>query len=314
MDILKRIIRWVRDRRNIGKQQTTSCCVQAEEACVATDAEPTKYHLTKSSHEVDTLKDYAERNPNNSRTESIMRICRERGVEELVHFTSIHNLATIFEYGLLSLDDLERLEIKYDYNDEDRLEGMPNSICLSVSFPNYKMFFKYRKSKSKNYPFVVISLCKSILWELSCIFCPTNAAQKHISALLKDSRLMGILSEPEAFEDMFSEKLCRIKTGTGGYVGVPQRLLRLLREGWTGEYIQRAALDIPLHYTTDPQAEVLCLENIKHDYIKKVYVEDEKVKRELVSHYSNLPVAIEVKSEFFGRRKDYKHWKDFDWV
>jgi hypothetical protein len=125
---------------------------------------------------------------------------------------------------------------------------------------------------------------------------------------------MGILSEPEAFEDMFSEKLCRIKTGTGGYVGVPQRLLRLLREGWTGEYIQRAALDIPLHYTTDPQAEVLCLENIKHDYIKKVYVEDEKVKRELVSHYSNLPVAIEVKSEFFGRRKDYKHWKDFDWV
>jgi hypothetical protein len=133
MDILKRIIRWVRDRRNIGKQQTTSCCVQAEEACVATDAEPTKYHLTKSSHEIDTLKDYAERNPNNSRTESIMRICRERRVEELVHFTSIHNLATIFEYGLLSLDDLERLEIKYDYNDENRLGVCAMqyaSVCL----------------------------------------------------------------------------------------------------------------------------------------------------------------------------------------
>lgn len=47
---------------------------------------------------------------------------------------------------------------------------------------------------------------------------------------------MGILSEPEAFEDMFSEKLCRIKTGTGGYVGVPQRLLG---EGWTGEFTAR---------------------------------------------------------------------------
>jgi hypothetical protein len=74
---------------------------------------------------------------------------------------------------------------------------------------------------------------------------------------------MGILSEPEAFEDMFSEKLCRIKTGTGGYVGVPQRLLG---EGWTGEYLQRADLDIPPYFTTDPQAEVLCLENIKPDY------------------------------------------------
>ena len=122
---------------------------------------------------------------------------------------------------------------------------------------------------------------------------------------------MGILSEPEAFEDMFSEKLCRIKTGTGGYVGVPQRLLR---EGWTGEYLQRADLDIPLYFTTDPQAEVLCLENVKPDYIKKVYVEDEKVKRELVSHYSNLSVAIEVKSKFFEPRDDYKHWKDLDWV
>ena len=116
---------------------------------------------------------------------------------------------------------------------------------------------------------------------------------------------MGILSEPEAFEDMFSEKLCRIKTG--GYVGIPRRLLG---ESWTGEYLLRANLSIPSHYTTDPQAEVLCLENISSKYIRKIYVENENAKSELVSYYPNLPLAIEVKKEFFEPRVDYMHWRD----
>lgn len=244
-----------------------------------------------------------------------MRICRERGVEELLHFTSIDNLGTIVKYGLLSRDDLERMKIKYEYNDKKRLEGMRNAISLSVSFPNYKMFFKCRNYDEDGNPkertFVVISISKSILWELSCIFCPTNAAQRDIRMLLGDPQSRAILSEPEAFEDMFSEKFHRKETG--GYVGIPQRLQyflheRSLEESRIDEYSQRANLGIPPHYTTDPQAEVLCLESIPNKYIRKIYVENEDAKLDLVSQYPNLPVAIEVKKEFFERRVDYRHW------
>jgi len=318
MNILRRIIRWLRGRGNAEAQQTTSYSVQAEDASATTDANHTNYYHSGCSSATDSPTTCVIQKPNNSRAEAIMRVCRERGVEELVHFTSIRNLRTIVEYGLLSLDDLERMEIKYDYNDENRLEGMRNAICLSVSFPNYKMFYKYRQFKG--YTFVIISISKSILWELSCIFCPTNAAQKYISMLLRDPQSMMILSEPEAFEDMFSEKLCRIKTG--GYVGIPQRLLekgrireyflreRLLEESRIDEYLQRANLGIPPHYTTDPQAEVLCLESIPNKYIRKIYVENEKAKFDLVSHYPDLPIAIEVKNEFFRPRVDYMHWRN----
>ena len=246
-----------------------------------------------------------------------MRICRERGVEELLHFTSIDNLGTIVKYGLLSRDDLERMKIKYEYNDKKRLEGMRNAISLSVSFPNYKMFYRCRNYDENGNPkeraFVVISISKSILWELSCIFCPTNAAQRDIRMLLGDRQSRAILSEPEAFEDMFSEKFYRIKTR--GYVGIPQRLLEKsrIREYFLHESLleaQRAILGIPPHYTTDPQAEVLCLESIPNKYIRKIYVENEDAKLDLVSQYPDLPVAIEVKKEFFESRVDYRHWKD----
>jgi len=123
------------------------------------------------------------------------------------------------------------------------------------------------------------------------------------------------LSEPQALKDMFSDKLCKIKisyiySDYVSYVGVPERLLRD-RTRVSG-YIQRAELGIPLHYTTDPQAEVLCLESISPKYIRKIYVESQKIKSNLEQQFPNLHVSIEVKPEFFRRREDHTHWRRED--
>jgi hypothetical protein len=238
------------------------------------------------------------------KTEVIRRICEERGVDELVHFTNILNLENIIRYGLLSRKEIETKGIRYYFNDKKRLENMSHAICLSISFPNYKMLYKYMRSEK----FLIISLDKSILWELICIFCPTNAAQKNISELLGTPDGRQILSEPQALKDMFSDKLCKIKSSYSNvsYVGVPERLLRD-RQRVSG-YIQRAELGIPPHYTTDPQAEVLCLESISPKYIRKIYVESQKIKSNLEQQFPNLHVSIEVKPEFFRRREDHTHW------
>jgi hypothetical protein len=241
------------------------------------------------------------------KTEVIRRICEERGVDELVHFTNILNLENIIRYGLLSRKEIETKGIRYYFNDSKRLENMSHAICLSISFPNYKMFSKYMRAGK----FLIISLDKSILWELICIFCPTNAAQKNISELLGTPDGRQILSEPQALKDMFSDKLCKIKisyiySGYVSYVGVPERLLgdRTRVSG----YIQRAELGIPPHYTTDPQAEVLCLESISPKYIRKIYVESQEIKNNLEQQFPNLHVSIEVKPEFFRQREDHTHW------
>ena len=74
----------------------------------------------------------------------IKNFLQERDIDELIHFTCVDNLESILSNGLLSLEDLYYNQIHYYYNDENRLEHKDNAICLSISFPNYKMFYKYR--------------------------------------------------------------------------------------------------------------------------------------------------------------------------
>lgn len=207
----------------------------------------------------------------------IMDFCRERGITEVVHFTHSDNLPSIFEHGLLSVNDLKDRGIEYRFNDQHRIEGMGNAICLSISFPNYKMFFKYKEySKS----FVVISLHPRLLWELKCIFCPSNASSTEVLRLLRHHReqLTGL----SGLENMFSETPLR------------------------NPNIRRSRLNIPPHYTTDPQAEVLCLEPIPCSYIQAIYHDgcpnlDEKVG----DKWRHL---LKQDSRYFGPREDWAYW------
>ena len=80
------------------------------------------------------------------RKQDIRRICLDRNITTLVHFTRVRNLRSILKNGLLGRSTLEAwpLERQPEYNDDMRLEGFREAICLSVGFPNYRMFYKYR--------------------------------------------------------------------------------------------------------------------------------------------------------------------------
>jgi len=167
----------------------------------------------------------------------IMKEAKSRGIRYLVHFTPEENLQSILKYGLLSVRKLRNLGIRYEFNDPRRMDGVDDAICLSVSFPNYKLFWKFRKN-NPNRTYVVLLIDAKVLWEKSCIFTWTNAANRQVSCLKRDEKMT-----PEAFKRMF------------------------------GNLEKRRQMGLSPEYPTDYQAEVMVIEDIEPKYIKYVVVE-----------------------------------------
>ena len=107
----------------------------------------------------------------------IAELAKAKEIKYLVHFARVENLPSIALYGLISRQLLVQNNLPHFYNDNLRLDNLPNTISLSVTFPNYKMFFKYRGSNK----WVVILLnAYKILEKFECIFNYTNAANHEI--------------------------------------------------------------------------------------------------------------------------------------
>lgn len=211
--------------------------------------------------------------------QAIRDFCEERGIREIIHFTHSDNLPTILQMGLLSIRELRARNIQYRFNDQQRIEGREDAICLSISFPNYKMFYRYRQNSNL---FVVVSLDPKILWELDCFFCPTNAASTEVLKLMRYSP--SALRGAAALQRMFEET-------------------RPYRE----KVIRRVDLGIPSHYTTDPQAEVLCFQPISTDYIQAIYHSGYP---EVVAKVPDpFKPIIQSAGSYFSPRQDYAHWQ-----
>lgn len=58
---------------------------------------------------------------------------QERRIKRLLHFTNVVILSNIIKYGLLPISELDDNEIRYDYNDELRLDNNPDSISTSIT-------------------------------------------------------------------------------------------------------------------------------------------------------------------------------------
>ncbi len=172
----------------------------------------------------------------------IQKICQMYGIEALVHFTHIANLNSILQYGLLGRAQLESMSWVEPpkYNDIHRLDGQREAICLSISFPNYKMFYKYSFNNRSDW--VVLLLKPSILWELDCKFYQENAASNNAKENIIEKRNQA-RKQPEALKNMFSNY----------------------------GHIKREVLEIPNNFTTHPQAEVLVFNQIDTQYIDAVH-------------------------------------------
>lgn len=159
------------------------------------------------------------------------KILKEKNINKIVHFTKVDNLETILEYGICSIKLLNLLSIDYSPSDLYRLDGKPSKISTSISFPNYKMFYKKRMEDVTTKWAVITINPKLIIDKLDSEFYTTNAASGIFSHAL-------VPTTNNDFEKMF--------------------------------YISDRESYIPSYYTTDPQAEVLINNSISNNYLLSV--------------------------------------------
>ncbi|WP_018905436.1 DarT ssDNA thymidine ADP-ribosyltransferase family protein [Variovorax paradoxus] len=202
---------------------------------------------------------------------TVQEYVAERGIKVLLHFTRAKNLASILARGLVPRNTL-LLEGYTDYNDQHRID-QTDAVCLSIGFPNYKMFYGIKK----DYPeetWVVLAIRPAALWTLECAFCTANAASNSVTAIPLDQR-KGLA----AMQAMYGD--------------------------WPTQ--PRAELSIPDQYPTNPQAEVLMLNGVPRNYIVGIITLNEAVKQQLFAKYPG--VDIRALAGYFRYRKDYAYWQ-----
>ena len=203
-----------------------------------------------------------------------------RDITELVHFTRVENVLSILDQGLKGRATLDESGVGYVYSDELRLDGQPDSISVSISWPNYKMFYKKRKEDTSK-QWVVLKLDPAIMWEKPCFFCMSNAASAAIAQGVTGYRV-GFRGLESLFDDI---------SGDGN----------------------RYAYGLPDKYPTNPQAEVLVLEMIEPEWIREVHVETREAGTSSESFMNSFKrhrrrVRFLISPRIFGPREDYKRW------
>jgi len=213
----------------------------------------------------------------NETQREIKKIVEERDILFLCHFTHISNLHSILSHGLWSRNHLadNTFGNHTHINDYERLDGKLNSISVSISYPNYQMFYKYNKGNQEQW--VILFINASVLWEQQCLFFPTNAASFTSTATSLDE-----LQCPDAFRQMF----CDFNN------------------------TKRELLNIPCSYTTNPQAEVMVKRHIpKEKIVSVVFRSQQALDTWKYTYRSPCNPKILVNQMFFSSREDYRFWK-----
>lgn len=202
---------------------------------------------------------------------SIQEFVAERGIKLLMHFTRASNLTSILARGLVPRNTLA-LEGFHEFNDQYRIDGT-DAVCLSIDFPNYKMFYGIQKDHAGE-TWVIVCINPQALWDLDCAFCTANAASNSVTAIpLSQRRTLG------AMQAMYAD--------------------------WPGK--ARSELNIPNNYTTNPQAEVLALKGVPRKYIVGVLTLNEATRHELMPKYPG--VEMRAQAAYFRYRRDFAHWR-----
>lgn len=205
--------------------------------------------------------------------EKIASFLKDNNIEYLVHFTPVKNLKSILEHGICSNKYCNEHGIKYVPTDKNRYDGYTDFISLSVSFPNYKMFYKKRQTMDED--FAVLLIDSSVL----SLYGSDERKFSNKNAASNNSRKGGSF---EYLKQMFERPSLREKLG--------------LQE----------------NYTTDPQAEVLIKGRIPTDYIKEIHINTldayeevkEYVKEDLLKLGS--PMFAERRDyEFWSSKENY---------
>jgi len=202
---------------------------------------------------------------------TIQEFVTERGIKLLMHFTRASNLTSILARGLVPRDTLA-LEGFAEFNDRYRIDGT-DAVCLSIDFPNYKMFYGIQKDHAAE-TWVIICINPQVLWDLDCAFCTANAASNGVTAIPLNQR----------------------KTLTA---------MQALYADWPGK--ARSEMNLPNNYPTNPQAEVLALQGVPRTYIIGVLTLNETIRQELMAKHPG--VEMRASAGHFRYRRDFDHWR-----
>ncbi len=186
------------------------------------------------------------------RKKGIESFARELGIPHLVHFTRCENLAGILSHGLVSISTCDKQQLAFVRNDTDRWDGQPDGISLSVAFPNYRMFYKYRQIFN-DADWAVLLISPRVLWEKDCAFYRHNAADARVSRQDRD-RMKSL----QSLRDMFAEDV-----GT--------------REAWLRRFDP-----------SDPQAEILVYETISPSCVEAVAFETREARARYIEVLGGL--------------------------
>jgi hypothetical protein len=120
-----------------------------------------------------------------SEGEAFLHWLDNRDIKRLVHFTPLENVPKIMRYGLIPRDYLQleilQLALGAQFTDDQRLEELPQYNCLSITSPNYGMFYGKRCNLGGRWAVIDFDPCM-----LACLyfdFTPTNAAAAGVSPL-----------------------------------------------------------------------------------------------------------------------------------
>jgi len=131
--------------------------------------------------------------------QDIQTFSEARQIKYLLHFTRLENLPSILQNGLVSRSYLDWGIYNGTTNDIGRFDNRRDYNCLSISFPNCLMFYKYmNENPEAEWPILLIR--PQVLWNYDTLFCQTNAA-----ATLISEKSEAELKTVQAFGSMFAE-------------------------------------------------------------------------------------------------------------
>ena len=213
----------------------------------------------------------------NTEKNGIRNLITERNIPYLVHFTRIENLGSILENGIAPRASLVS---GFHFNDEMRLDRFPESTSLSISFPNWKMFYYCRcAERNRGANWVVLAISTEILIAHPCLFFPTNAANRRFQ---------------DDGHEAFSARM--------GLTG----LNSMFPDDPPG---MREARGLPDKTTTDPQAEILVFDRVPPEQIGAISLMRSDANTEALINRQMPTLRLNVGGKLFDPRADYKFWQ-----
>jgi len=157
------------------------------------------------------------------------------------------------------------------------------SVSFNISFPNYRLFYKLQERMG--FDWVVLLFDVNLLINQPFYFFPYPAANLIYSERFS-TEISPFLQKIQSFEKLFSDS----------------------------ENIKRSILEIPNHYTTNPQSEILTFSKIPMQSLREVhFFNDYKFNQWFLQ---NADFALSMDKNiwhtgltYFSPRCDYIHWK-----